>query len=341
MNLQRRSVLHGLAVLPSGTLLSRAGSPSPETVVRDGQELAAALRLARPGANIALAEGAFDGVAQFEIGVPRVTLRSMTPLGAVLRAPVVVTAGGAILSDLAFHGEGSDGFYLAAVAACSDSLSIAAPDVEVKGCDFGYFPKRAILVRPTGLRPYIHDCTFHDNRDGGGDHNAHEAISLGFDNPSSIVGLRGRIIQNRFWNLNIEGEAISVKTSDNLIQANQISSSRGAYSNRCGERNQYLDNVSTNSGGFIVGDRDVRLLRNQVVGTGKFLIMGGGISANSTLNTSQIQATNTYIEGNYGTLVVGHNYNGTNLPAINTKIVSHSGSIKLKNHKGTLLPGQV
>ena len=52
------------------------------------------------------------GVAQFEIGVPEVTVRSLTPLGAVLRAPVVVTAGGATLADLAFHGEGNDGFYL-------------------------------------------------------------------------------------------------------------------------------------------------------------------------------------------------------------------------------------
>ena len=148
--------------------------------------MAAALRLARPGAVIGLAAGEFGGVAQFEIGVPEVTLRSLTPSAAVLRAPVVVTAGGVTLADLAFHGEGDDGFYLSAIAACSDSLSIAAPDVEVKGCDFGYFPKRAILVRPTGLRPYIHDCTFHDNRDGDGDHNAHEAISLGYDNPSSM-----------------------------------------------------------------------------------------------------------------------------------------------------------
>ena len=65
-----------------------------------------------------------------------------------------------------------------ALAACSASLTLVAPDVEVMGCDFGYFPKRAILVRPTGLRPYIHDCTFHDNVSGG-NRNVHEAISLG------------------------------------------------------------------------------------------------------------------------------------------------------------------
>ena len=96
-------------------------------VARDGPELAAALRQARPGAVIELAAGEFGGVAQFEIGVPEVTLRSLTPLSAVLRAPVVVTAGSATLADLAFHGEGDDGFYLAAVAACSDSLATRPP----------------------------------------------------------------------------------------------------------------------------------------------------------------------------------------------------------------------
>ena len=127
MNYQRRSVLHGLAVLPIGSLSSRVDLNGRNLVARDGRELAAALRLARPGTVIGLAAGEFGGVAQFEIGVPEVTLRSLTPSAAVLRAPVVVTAGGATLADLAFHGEGDDGFYLAAVAACSDSLATRPP----------------------------------------------------------------------------------------------------------------------------------------------------------------------------------------------------------------------
>ena len=341
MNYQRRSVLHGLAVLPIGSLSSRVDLNGRNLVARDGRELAAALRLARPGAVIGLAAGEFGGVAQFEIGVPEVTLRSLTPSAAVLRAPVVVTAGGVTLADLAFHGEGDDGFYLSAIASCSDSLSIAAPDVEVKGCDFGYFPKRAILVRPTGLRPYIHDCTFHDNRDGDGDHNAHEAISLGYDNPTSNVAMRARVIANRLWNLNIEDEAICAKTSDNLIQGNQISSSKGAYSNRYGERNQFINNKSINSRGFLVEDRSNRLVGNRIEGSGKTLILGGGVSASVTTNGPHVQATSTYLEGNTGLLVIGHNYSGTNLPALNTQVKTHSGSIQLKNHTGTRLPGQV
>ena len=100
---------------------------------------------------------------------------------------------------------------------------------------------RAILVRPTGLRPYIHDCTFHDNRNGGGNHNAHEAISLGYDNPSSGVSMRAHVVANRLWTLNIEGEGICVKTSDNIIERNEIVLSRGAFTNRYGERNLFIE----------------------------------------------------------------------------------------------------
>lgn len=340
MDLQRRNFLHGLAVLPIGGLVSPMGLQGSDFVVRNGRELETALRRARPGAVIGLAPGKFDGVEQFAIDVPDVTLKSVRPLTAVLRAPVVVNASGVTIADLAFYGEGHDGLYMAAVAACSDSLSIAAPDVEVKGCDFAYFPKRAILVRPTGLRPYIHDCTFHDNVSGG-DHNVHEAISLGYDNPTSGVSLKARVIANRLWNLNAEDEAICAKTSDNLIQGNQISSSTGAFSNRYGERNQYINNKSINARGFLVEDRNNRLIGNQIQGTGKILILGGGVKADVTANDYHIQATATYLENNTGLLVIGHNYTRTSLPALNTQVKSHGGSIQLKNHSGTKLPSQM
>ena len=179
MRLQRRGLLHGMAVLPiSWSQLGQSGRTS--VAVGNGQELAERLSRARPGDVITLEPGEYGGVDELAVTVDGVSLVSMVPLGAIIRAPLVVDGDGVLLADLAFRDPGAPGFQLAAVAACSDSLSIRGRDVEVKGCDFGYFGARAILVRPTGLRPHIHDCTFHDNRDGGGDHNAHEAISLGY-----------------------------------------------------------------------------------------------------------------------------------------------------------------
>ena len=152
MNRQRRSVLHGLAVLPTSALLSRT-DPRAATLSFATAASWQALGLARPGAVIELAAGEFGGVAQFEIGVPQVTLRSLTPLSAVLRAPVVVTAGGATLADLAFHGEGDDGVLPLGPCRLQRLVDPRGAGRGGEGCDFGYFPKRAILVRPPACAP--------------------------------------------------------------------------------------------------------------------------------------------------------------------------------------------
>ena len=341
MNLLRRTVLRALVVLPTGILRTNHDLAVHDVRATDGPELDAALRNAGPGTVITLAPGDYGGLAQFEIAASDVTLRADASLRSVLRTPVVVTGARAKLVDLAFHGDGSDGLYLSAVAACSDLLSISAPDVEVRGCDFAYFGARAILVRPTGLRPYIHDCTFHDNRNGGGNHNAHEAISLGYDNPSSGVSMRAHVVANRLWKLNIEGEGICVKTSDNIIERNEIMLSRGAFTNRYGERNLFIENTTTNSRGFAIGDRGNRLIGNTVNGGGSIRIRGGNAGAGVTQNGPHIQATDTYLEGNTGSMVVGYNYNGETLPAVNTFVESHNGVIRLMRQVGIRLPRQV
>ena len=81
---------------------------------------------------------------------------------------------------------------MVAVAACSDSISVSASGVEVRGCDFGYFPKRAIFTRHSATGIYIHDCSFHNNVNGkGSDSNAHEAIALGYSNLYSRTSMKG------------------------------------------------------------------------------------------------------------------------------------------------------
>jgi hypothetical protein len=212
--------------------------------------------------------------------------------------------------------------------------------VEVSGCDFGFFPARAILVKAKGgLRPHIHDCSFHDNRDGGGSSNAHEAVALGEGNLKSNTSMRARVAGCEMWNLNVEGEAISVKTSDNVVQGNRISSSKAGYTNRYGERNLFEGNTSTNSRGFAIGDRGTRLVGNTVNGRGSIVVLGGDVTADEMRDGPHCQATDTYLEDNSGLLVIGRNYAGRTLPAVGTTVRSHNGTIRLKNHTGTRLPG--
>ena len=165
MSLQRRNFLHGVLALPGVAPLGYGIGPSFGTSVRSGEELKAALAAATPGTTIVLAPGDFGDVAQFDLTVPNVTFCASVPLRSTLRSPLEIRGDHARIVDLAFRGDGEDNLYMVAVAACNDSIAITSNDVEVKGCDFSYFPQRAIFVR-SGLRAYIHDCGFHDNTKG-------------------------------------------------------------------------------------------------------------------------------------------------------------------------------
>lgn len=331
----RRDFLHGILALPGLTALAPSIRRADGPQVRDGEELADALAHARNGDTIILAPGDFGGVDQFDVTGADVTLRASVPLRSILWSPVEVSGARVQLADLAFRSEPETGLLLAAVAACRDSLTIKATDTEVKGCDFGYFKGRAILVRPSGLRPYIHDCRFHDSTFDRRFTNADSAIALGFDNPTSRVQLRGRVINNRLWNLDTGGSAITCKTSGNLVQGNQLSNSQGGYVIRYGIGNSIIGNTATNSRGIAVGGRGHRVADNRIVGSGKIAIQAGDASADTMKNGAHPQSAETLVEGNSGLLVIGNQYKP--MPALNTVVRSHRGSVRLMLQKGTKL----
>ena len=286
MSLQRRNFLHGVLALPGVAPLGYGIGPSFGTSVRSGEELKAALAAAMPGTTIVLAPGDFGNVGQFDLSVPDVTIRASVPLRSIIRSPLEITGDRATIAELAFRGEGEDNLYMVAVAACEDSLAITSNDVEVKGCDFSYFPQRAIFVR-SGLRAYIHDCGFHNNTKGS-IANSHEAIGLGYSNLYSRTSMNARIINNKFWNLNFEGEVVSVKTSDNLLEDNQLTSSQGGFTQRYGRNNTFARNVSTNSRGIAIGGRGAKVISNQINGTGRIAIQAGTVNADVLTNGSTI-----------------------------------------------------
>lgn len=321
--MRRRDLVSSLAALP---LLNLPPAHN---------RLAGMLAAAEPGSTIVLPAGEYGVFGELRLGVPGVTLRASHPNRAILRAPLVIEGAGCRVLGIAFDDPGD---LLLAALACADSLTIRAPDVEVAGCDFANFPARAILVRPEGLRPFLHDNTFHDNRTGSGDANAHEAISLGYDNRTSNTSLQARVLANRMWNLNVEGEAISVKTSDNKLELNQIHSSRAAFSARCGERNLFGGNLSVNAGGFTIEDRGNRFIGNRIEGTGMIKVMAGQIAAHVTDSNAHIQATDTYLEICEGPITVGYAYSGMTpiLPALRTVLQSHKGQVTLRHQQGTV-----
>ena len=68
---------------------------------------------------------------------------------------------------------------------------------------------------------------------------------------------------------------------------------------------------------------------------------GRNTSANDTRNDYRSQATSTVLEGNNGLLIIGYNYSGNNLPALNTNVRSHAGSIQLRSRKGARIAGRL
>ena len=150
--------------------------------------------------------------------------------------------------------------------------------------------------------------------------NSHEAIALGYSNLYSRTSMNARIINNKFWNLNFEGEAVSVKTSDNLLEGNQLTSSRGGFTQRYGRNNTFARNVSTNSRGIAIGGRGAKVINNRINGTGRIAIQAGNASATSLTNGVHPQSADTIVEGNSGLLVIGNQYRP--MPALSTTVAA-------------------
>lgn len=333
MPLARRDFMHGVLALPGVASFGLGLQPSFGTSVRSGDELKAALATATPGSTIVLAPGDFGGVDRFELTVPHVTLRASVPLRSTMRAPLEVHADHARIVDLAFCGKVDDNLHLAALAACTDYLHVTANNTEITGCDFSFFPQRAIFIR-SGTGAYIHDCTFHDNTNGKIT-NSHEAIGLGYSNLYSLQSMKARVVNNKLWNLKHDGETISVKTSDNLVEGNEMISCQGGFTQRYGQNNRFLRNISTNSRGIAVGGRGAKIIGNTVTGLGRIAVQAGDAAVHVLTNGVHPQSYDTVVEGNKGLLVVGNQYSP--FPAVNTRVTAHSGSVRLVLHRKTTL----
>ena len=60
-----------------------------------------------------------------------------------------------------------------------------------------------------------------------------------------------------------------MKTSDNLLEGNQLTSSEGGFTQRYGRNNTFARNVITNSRGIAIGGRGAKVIGNQINGTAK------------------------------------------------------------------------
>jgi hypothetical protein len=343
MALKRRNFLFGIASLPASTLLTGRILPGLTATVYNGPELHTALQAAGPGSTITLAPGDFGDIGRFTLASSGVSVRVQAPLRTVLRSNLVVTGDLVDLDELAFE-EGislvGNGLRIANSRFQNRGISVSGVNAEVANCEIAFFNDRGIAISGNAQNPYVHHNYIHDSRGGG---NGHEGIQIGQSMNDNDRRVNARIESNRLERLDAESEAISVKSSGNLIVGNSLRNSRANIVNRHGSNNVYQNNTLENAYGIVIHDRGNKVIGNRCVNSvlkRSIRIMGGDSTPESNRQGGHPQAVDTLVSGNTADyLIIGDQFPGDRLPAVNTTVVDHNGPVVLKAEVGTRLGG--
>ncbi|MET1073226.1 MAG: polysaccharide lyase 6 family protein [Umezawaea sp.] len=163
-------------------------------------------------------------------------------------------------------------------------VTVNGDDVEVDHNTFQNRSTEGVFLQISGpgseiaRRTRIHHNHFY-NHSFAGD-NGGESIRLGYSHKQS-TSANAVVEHNLFEKANGDPEAISVKSSDNVVRYNTIRDSKGYIVLRHGSRNLVDGNVLLGSGIRFHGD-DHRIVNNYVANTGdRALVFGTGSEADS------------------------------------------------------------
>ena len=330
-------------------------TPRRTVPVSSAGQLAFALAAAQEGDHILLADGTYGGnyVAALP-GSPTdpVVIRSVNPLGAKLTGALQVTGEDVWVWGLTLE---SATVELAAnrarMSRCrqSNTTSVAILVSRGDGVEIDYnelfaLRERGISVKPDLADPaavqntYIHHNYIHDIA-GSAVENAAEAVQLGQLKTHTDLPLKARVEYNLFENVGVENECISIKSSDNYIGFNTLLNCRSRLVSRHGERNSIAANWIEGSFGLRAFDRSGTLLGNRLIGTSTALqVMSGNVTALDWPSSgTDPAATDWLLAGNNaGATVIGFGLTGLELPATNTRVEAHTGSLLLSRETGTV-----
>ena len=143
-------------------------------------------------------------------------------------------------------------------------------DVVSRGISLKYSasdPKVAVHNRVD--HNYLHDWV------GVHGENTHEGIQLGTHAINGDLDARDALVEyNLLENVSVDGEAICVKSSDNLLRFNTLRSCNARINIRHGRNNEVRNNCTIDSNGIGVHGDDHRIIGNRVEG-GTIDIMAG------------------------------------------------------------------
>ncbi len=138
-----------------------------------------------------------------------------------------------------------------------------------------------------------------------------------------------------------EGEAISIKTSGNVIRNNVLANS-GASSivNRNGNNNVFDSNQIINSSGIKIFGANNKVVNNA---GGKIRVFGGNVKKIGDLTSNNKgghpHANNTYVANNSASIEVGATYSNFTYKASKTTLSGNSGKVSMNFQTGTVNKG--
>jgi hypothetical protein len=248
-----------------------AAAPASSIRVASVSALTAAVKQARHGDHIELAAGSYALRAPLEIKAAGIVL---TGHAAAITgtAGVRVSGSNVTITGLVFRTGDTieikagarhvrltrNTFRLGAGAV--NWLSVAGDDAEIDHNEFAGKRTAGVFLQVTGpgsagmaLRTWVHHNYFADHTFGGS--NGGEALRLGVSTRQHAVA-RAIVEDNLFERVNGDQEAISVKSSGNVIRRNTIRNSTGTITLRHGSGNTVDSNL------LIGGTTGIRIFGN-------------------------------------------------------------------------------
>ena len=315
-----------------------ASTSGPTTTVYNSAQLQQALNSAGSGRRIVLKAGTYSGT--FVVRANGQT-----------NAPIVITGDPSnvtLLSTLTIHGnhvhvQGIN-FRNAALVVRGDNCRVVgnrflqsggqvrlqgAANAEIAFNEFeGWSGNYALEINPfnsgKGRNPNIHHNFFTNS--------SSIPITIGLQPSHSRLSVGALIEHNLFINCR-HSQIINIKSSSNIIRRNTLIGG-GAFLNRHGRENSFVENWLEDCGGLWLSDQNCRADGNRLVRC-DLLVLAGNIPPAEVVRQvgGHPRAENALLANNDARMIrIGvswsSSYGKWNLPALNTRVESHRGAMR-------------
>lgn len=345
--------------------VAAADLPAPTAgVVRvsDGAGLARALTEARPGQQIVLADGVYrapggDFVLRVD-GTPDapIVVRAENLSGARLEDPLRLLGGDQIASGLVLGGvqaeiDGDRSRLTRCQSVGTDGIAILVSggvDTRVDHCELVGGSGRGISVDPDPrhpdalLRPRIDHNWLHDWAGAQGT-NVREPIQIGQTRSQHAIEVGAIVEYNLLERVSVDPEAISIKSSGNIVRFNTLLDSDAAIVVRGGGGNRVEANWIEDARGIRVRGEANDIVANVIRGDGRYgihVLAGDAQAGHTTRADSYGAATGTRLIGNdCERVVIGDALDGCRVAATGTLIQGHRGGtpVVTREAEGTVV----